>query len=71
MVNVFGVRGVGSIGTQGPPGHAGPPVSPGTKSGFDAFCNWLPNLALDGFRIEEVGYFLLTVPNTDVKREGK
>ena len=31
----------------------------------------MPDLALDGFRKEEVGCFLLTDPNTDVKREGK
>ena len=81
MVNVFGEREVGSIGAQGPPGHTGPPGSPGAqgpkggkgdpgKSGFDAFCKWVPNLALDGFRKEEVGCFLLTDLNTDVKRDG-
>ena len=41
------------------------------KSGFDVFCKWVPNLALVGFRKEEDGCFLLTDPNTDVKREGK
>ena len=79
MVNMFGDREVGSIGLQGPVGpmgHTGPPGLPGThgdpgKSRFDAFCKWVANLVLDGFRKEEVGCFLLTDPNTDVKREGK
>ena len=82
MVNVFGDRGVGAIGAQGPPGYTGPPGSPGAqgpkggkgdpdKSGFDAFCKWVPNLALDGFRKAVGGCFLLPDPNTDVKREGK
>ena len=82
MINVFSDREVGPIGAQGCPGHTGPPGSPGAqcpkggkvdpdKSGFDAFCKWVPNLTLDGFRIEEVGCFLLTEPNTDVKRDGK
>ena len=82
MVDVFGDRGVGSIGAQGPPGHTGspgPPCAHGSKggkgdidnSGFDAFCKWIPNLALDGFQKEEVGCLLLTDPNTDVKPEGK
>ena len=78
MVNVFGDREVGSIGAQGPPGHTasgaqdpkGGKSDPG-KSGFDAFCKWVPNLVLNGFRKEEVGCFLLTDPNTDVKREEK
>ena len=82
MVNVFGDREIGSIGAQGPPGHAGPPGPSDAhgskggkgdpdKSGFDALCKWMPDLALDGFRKEEVDCFLLTDPNTDVKREGK
>ena len=77
---MFGDREVGSIGAQGPAGHTGPPGPPGAhgpkggkgdpgKSGFDAFYKWVPNLALDGFRKEEVGCILLT--NTDVKREGE
>ena len=79
---MFGDREVGSIGPQGPPGHTEPPGSPGAqgpkggkgdpgKSGFDAFCKWVPNLALDGFRKEEVGCSLLTDPSIDVKRAGK
>ena len=63
MVNVFGDREVGSIGAQGTPGHTAPPGLPGAqgpkggkgdpgKSEFDAFCKWVPNLALDGFRKE-------------------
>ena len=76
MVNGFGDREFGSIGAQGPPGSPGPQGPKGgngdpDKSGFDAFCKWVPNLALDGFQKEEVGCFLLTDPNTDVKREGK
>ena len=78
---MFGDREVCSIGAQGPPGHTGPPGPPGAhcskggkgdpgKSGFQAFCTWIPNLALDGFR-KEVSCFLLTDPNTDVIREGK
>ena len=82
MVNVFNDREVESIGPQGPPGHTGPPGSPAAqsskggkgdpgKSGFDAFCKWVPNLALHGFRKEGVGVFLRTDPSIDVKRAGK
>ena len=57
---MFGDREVESIGMEGPLGHTGAPGSPGAqgpkggkgdpdKSGFDAFCKWIPNLALDGF----------------------
>ena len=56
MVNLIGEREVGSRGAQEPPGHTGPPDSPGAhgpkggkgdpgKSGFDAFCKLVPNLA--------------------------
>ena len=79
---MFGDREVGSIGAQGHPGHKRPPVPPGAhgskggkgdpgKNGFDALCKWMPDIALDGFRKEGVSCFLLTDPNTDVKREGK
>ena len=66
--------GVGSTGAQGPtvsPGVQGTNGGKGDpgKSWFDAFCKWVPNLALDGFRKEEVGCFLLADPYTDVKRD--
>ena len=73
---MFGDREVGSIGAQGPPGSPGAQGPKGGKgdpgkSELDAFGKWVPNLALDGFRKEEVGCFLLTDPNADVKRERK
>ena len=45
-----------------------PKGAPG-ESGFNVLCKWMPNLALDGFRKEEAGCFLLTDPTTDVKNE--
>ena len=79
---MFGDREVGSTGARGPTDHTGAPGLPGAqgpkggkadpgKSGFDALCKWILNLALDGFRKEEFGYFLLTDPNTYGKRAGK
>ena len=54
-------------------GQRGPPGAKGERgeSGFNVLCKWMPNLALDGFRKEEDGCFVLTDSATDVKHDGK
>ena len=57
-------------GQRGPPGPQGAKGERG-ESGFNVLCKWMPNLALDGFRKEEDGCFVLTDSATDVKHDGK